>query len=57
MELLLLPFRWIHQSLVWFANSPRTLITSYLLMIVVARVIYGEVEQRSPRPTPSGGRW
>ncbi|MET7668813.1 potassium channel family protein [Micromonospora luteifusca] len=48
MELVLLPFRWIYRALVWFANSPRTLITSYLLMIVVAGVIYGEVEQRSP---------
>lgn len=48
MEVLLLPFRWIYRALVWFANSPRTLITSYLLMIVVAGVIYGEVEHRSP---------
>ncbi|MET8307029.1 potassium channel family protein [Micromonospora sp. NBC_00389] len=48
MDLLFLPFRWIYRALVWFANSPRTLITSYLLMIVVAGVIYGEVEQRSP---------
>jgi voltage-gated potassium channel len=48
MDVLLLPFRWIYRGLVWFANSPRTLITSYLLMIVVAGVIYGEVENRSP---------
>ncbi|MFI6781054.1 potassium channel family protein [Micromonospora sp. NPDC050276] len=48
MDLVLLPFRWTYRGLVWFANSPRTLITSYLLMIVVAGIIYGEVEQRSP---------
>ncbi|MGS2614467.1 ion channel [Micromonospora sp. LZ34] len=47
MDVLLLPFRWIYRGLVWFANSPRTLITSYLLMIVVAGVIYGQVEKRT----------
>ncbi|MFI7574774.1 potassium channel family protein [Micromonospora sp. NPDC049497] len=44
---ILAPFRWIYRGLVWFANSPRTLITSYLLMIVVAGVIYGQVENRT----------
>ncbi|MGN9776591.1 ion channel [Micromonospora sp. H33] len=48
MDVLLLPFRWIYRGLIWFANSPRTLITSYLLMIVIAGVIYGEVENRTP---------
>lgn len=48
MDLLLLPFRWIYRGLVWFANSPRTLITSYLLMIVIAGVIYSRVEGKSP---------
>ncbi|WP_320064704.1 potassium channel family protein [Micromonospora sp. RTGN7] len=47
MDVLLLPFRWIYRGLVWFANSPRTLITSYLLMIVVAGVIYSQVERKS----------
>jgi voltage-gated potassium channel len=47
MELLLLPFRWIYRGLVWFANSPRTLITSYLVMIVVAGIIYSHVEHKS----------
>lgn len=47
MDLLLLPFRWIYRVLVWFANSPRTLITSYLLMIVVAGIIYSRVEGKS----------
>ncbi|MET7836559.1 potassium channel family protein [Micromonospora sediminicola] len=44
---LLLPFRWIYRGLVWFANSPRTLITSYLLMIVVAGVLYSHFEDKS----------
>lgn len=47
MDLLLLPFRWIYRALVWFANSPRTLITSYLLMIMIAGIIYSRVEQKS----------
>lgn len=47
MDLLLLPFRLIYRGLVWFANSPRTLITSYLLMIVVAGAIYSQVERKS----------
>ncbi|TDC60283.1 two pore domain potassium channel family protein [Micromonospora sp. KC207] len=47
MDVLLQPFRWIYRGLVWFANSPRTLITSYLLMIVVAGVIYSYVENKS----------
>jgi voltage-gated potassium channel len=48
MDLVLLPFRLIYRGLVWFANSPRTLIISYLLMIVVAGVIYSHVEGKSP---------
>ena len=47
MDLLLLPFRWVYRGLVWFANSPRTLITSYLLMIVVAGVLYSQAERKS----------
>ncbi|MBO4209483.1 potassium channel family protein [Micromonospora echinofusca] len=47
MDALLLPFRKIYRGMVWFANSPRTLILSYLLMIVVSGVIYGQVENRS----------
>ncbi|WP_431976356.1 potassium channel family protein [Micromonospora haikouensis] len=47
MDVLLQPFRWVYRGLVWFANSPRTLITSYLLMIVVAGVIYSHVEHKS----------
>ncbi|MFC4145276.1 potassium channel family protein [Micromonospora mangrovi] len=47
MDLLLLPFRWVYRGLVWFANSPRTLITSYLLMIVVAGILYSHAEHKS----------
>ncbi|MFG2166411.1 potassium channel family protein [Micromonospora chersina] len=47
MDVLLLPFRWIYRGLVWFANSPRTLIISYLLMIVVAGVLYSHAEHKS----------
>ncbi|RGC70218.1 pH-gated potassium channel KcsA [Micromonospora sp. MW-13] len=47
MDVLLLPFRWVYRGLVWFANSPRTLIASYLLMIMVAGVIYSHVEHKS----------
>jgi voltage-gated potassium channel len=47
MELLLLPFRRVYRGLVWFANSPRTLIASYLLMIMVSGVIYAWVEDKS----------
>ncbi|HEX7743782.1 MAG TPA: potassium channel family protein [Micromonosporaceae bacterium] len=47
MRALLLPFRWIYRGLVWVANSPRTLIISYLVMIVIAGVLYGIVEDRS----------
>ncbi|GAB3372007.1 potassium channel family protein [Micromonospora halotolerans] len=47
MDDLLLPFRWIYRGLVWFANSPRTLITSYLLMIMVAGVLYSQAEHKN----------
>ncbi|MET8834270.1 ion channel [Micromonospora sp. NPDC004540] len=47
MDVLLLPFRGIYRGLVWFANSPRTLIISYLLMIVVAGVLYSQAEHKS----------
>ncbi|MEU1686352.1 ion channel [Micromonospora sp. NPDC005707] len=46
MDALLLPFRWIYRGLVWFANSPRTLITSYLLMIMIAGVLYSQAENK-----------
>jgi voltage-gated potassium channel len=40
MQTLLLPFRAIYRGLVWLANSPRTLILSYLTLIVICGVLY-----------------
>jgi voltage-gated potassium channel len=40
MRLLLLPFRLVYRGLVWLANSPRTLILAYLLLIAVCSVLY-----------------
>jgi voltage-gated potassium channel len=47
MKGLLLPVRSVYRGLVWLANSPRTLIASYLVMIVVSGVVYSIVEDRS----------
>lgn len=41
---LLLPLRWAYRALVWLANSPRTLILSYALLIVVCGLLYSHVE-------------
>ena len=40
MSFVLLPFRAIYRGLVWLANSPRTLILSYSLLIVVSGILY-----------------
>ena len=40
MQMLLSPFRMVYRGLVWLANSPRTLILSYLLLIVICGVLY-----------------
>src|SRR4051794_38436531 len=40
MRLLLLPARKIYRGLVWLANSPRTLILSYLILIAACSVLY-----------------
>ena len=45
MRLLLGPFRAGYRALVWLANSPRTLILSYLILIAVCGVIYSQVER------------
>ena len=45
MRLLLVPFRRAYQGLVWLANSPRTLIISYLILIVMCGLIYSQVEK------------
>ena len=41
---LLLPFRWTYRGLVWLANSPRTLILAYLLLITVCSALYSHFE-------------
>ena len=40
MQMLLAPFRMVYRGLVWLANSPRTLILSYLSLIVICGVLY-----------------
>jgi len=45
MRALLLPFKAIHRGLVYFANSPRTLMLSYALMIVIAAALYSVFEK------------
>jgi voltage-gated potassium channel len=45
MRLLLAPFRAGYRALVWLANSPRTLMLAYLILIAVCGVIYSHVER------------
>ena len=45
MRLLLVPLRRVYRGLVWLANSPRTLILAYLLLIIVCGVVYSQVEK------------
>jgi voltage-gated potassium channel len=45
--MLLTPFRWIYRGLVWLANSPLTLILSYLGLIVISAALYHHFEPES----------
>lgn len=47
MKLLLWPFRQVYRGLVWLANSPPTLMLSYLGLIVVSGAIYSVAEDKS----------
>jgi voltage-gated potassium channel len=47
MSIVLLPFRLIYRGVVWLANSPRTLILSYSLLIVVSGILYRIFEKVS----------
>jgi voltage-gated potassium channel len=47
MRTLLLPFRAAYRGLVWLANSPRTLILSYLLLIVICGFLYHTFERET----------
>jgi voltage-gated potassium channel len=40
MNVVLLPFHRAYRGLVWLANSPRTLILSYSLLIVASGILY-----------------
>ena len=44
MQVLLIPFRRIYRGLVWLANSPRTLILAYVLLILVCGALYHFLE-------------
>ena len=41
---LLLPFRWVYRGLVWLANSPRALIASYFVLILISSLLYSLFE-------------
>ena len=40
MHVLLTPFRRVYRGLVWLANSPRTLILAYAILILVCGALY-----------------
>ncbi len=45
MHVLLTPFRRIYRGVVWLANSPRTLILAYAMLIVVCATAYHYFEK------------
>ena len=45
MRLLMVPIRRAYRAVVWLANSPRTLILAYLLLILICGAIYQQVER------------
>jgi voltage-gated potassium channel len=47
MRMLLLPFRLGYRLLFWLANSPRTLMLSYSILIVTCAVLYRTFEDES----------
>ncbi|MFI5491250.1 potassium channel family protein [Actinoplanes sp. NPDC051859] len=47
MQVLLLPFRQVYRGLVWLANSPKTLMLSYSLLIAICAVLYHFIEGKS----------
>ncbi|WP_305782669.1 potassium channel family protein [Symbioplanes lichenis] len=54
MGMLLAPFRAVYRGLVWLANSPRTLMLSYALLIAVSSVLYRIFE---PNATMGDAIW
>ncbi|GAA2621529.1 potassium channel family protein [Paractinoplanes durhamensis] len=47
MHVLLTPFRKAYRAIVWLANSPRTLILSYSLLILVCAALYHVFEEKA----------
>jgi voltage-gated potassium channel len=45
MQVLLMPFRRLYRAVVWLANSPRTLILSYAILIVICGGLYHYFEK------------
>jgi voltage-gated potassium channel len=45
MHVLLTPFRRLYRAIVWLANSPRTLILAYAILIIVCAGVYHYFEQ------------
>ncbi len=45
--MVLAPFRAVYRGLVWLANSPKTLILSYLMLIAVCSVLYHGFEDNA----------
>jgi voltage-gated potassium channel len=44
MHVLLTPFRRVYRSVVWLANSPRTLILAYVILIAICAALYRHFE-------------
>jgi voltage-gated potassium channel len=44
MDVLLLPFRLVYRVIFWLANSPRTLLLAYSILIVVCGTLYDRFE-------------
>lgn len=47
MHVLLTPFRRVYRALVWLANSPRTLILAYAILITICGALYHYFERSS----------
>jgi voltage-gated potassium channel len=47
MHVLITPFRRVYRGVVWLANSPRTLILAYAMLIVVCAGLYHYFEKTS----------
>jgi voltage-gated potassium channel len=57
MDVLLTPFRWTYQAVVWLANSPRTLMLSYALLILICGALINHFEPRDTVSSFGDGIW